>query len=176
MFKKPQNEKKTGKESKENITIFQVPPKLSRLESKDLLDYYWKYFDLQSHQRNLLCQFYVTLIIALIAAFMYVLKQQIIWAEYAALGLILLTVTIFGFMFHRSTKLRNAARALLERFEDECVPYGDNFKLFHTKEKASITYSKLFYAQLIIFGLACILVIVCISKGWLNTGLCSCQY
>ena len=138
---------------------------MSYISSKELLDYYWKYFDLQSQQRNLLCQFYITLIIALIAAFIYVLERKIVWAEYATLILLLLTIAIFALMFHRSTELRNVARKRLKTLEEKFIPYGDEFKLFYAEEKPKLfTYSCLFYTQLLIFEIAAISAIFCISK------------
>ena len=39
------------------------------MEKKDVLDYYWKYFDLHSRQRMQMINFYITVEVALIGGF-----------------------------------------------------------------------------------------------------------
>lgn len=173
MFKKLQSQKKSSKKITYNSQVIynsQESPNIdSNIDAKDLLDYYWKYFDLQSHQRNLLCQFYITLIIALFSAFMYTWEHRIIWAVYVVLILTIIIAIIFYFTFKRSTKLRNMARQYLANFERKYISDEKENPLSHeVKEKKFFSYTNLFIFQLFLFGFAALFAMYCIHKGWLK--------
>ena len=70
--------------------------KFTHIKHKDLLDYYWKYFELQSNQRNQIFAQYYTILTALSAGFITVYELEITWAK----RFILVSVIFISFVFH----------------------------------------------------------------------------
>lgn len=133
---------------------------------KELLDFYWKYFELQSNQRNHLCTVYFALISALISS--YVLIHSLDFGDsfllrFICLVMIASTAFIFYHMFKRSTILRNSARKsiidlqkilgvdFLPKEETDSLE-GDNQRPTHTN---LLQYQAL---GVIVFSVICFLV------------------
>lgn len=54
-----------------------------KMNDKELLDYYWKYFEMYSKQRMQIINFFISIEIVLIGGFFYLisLKQRMTWAD-----------------------------------------------------------------------------------------------
>ena len=139
---------------------------------KELFDYYWKYYELQSNQRNQLCTFYFTIMSALIAVFtaLYPDSKDYIWIICAAMSLIAL---FFGLMYHRTTTLRNHARKCLIEFEEEFfrgnsnTPMGKMEKIFDNEKKKINFHTICMYIQFAaVFGLS-LFFAFSIHYGWI---------
>lgn len=91
------------------------------ITAKDKLDFYWKYFELQSNQRNQTCQLYFTLLTALLGGLFAVVKVNMHWASLVVSITIAFYAIIFLFLFLRTTKLRNKCREYIAKLEDEYI-------------------------------------------------------
>lgn len=89
------------------------------INDKELLDYFWKYFELQSNQRNYTSALYVATITILLACIVASIELKITWALFLFLGFIIVTSIIFWILFNRTTKLRDKARNYLKQWEKD---------------------------------------------------------
>lgn len=139
------------------------------METKDLLDYFWKYFELQSTQRNQTIGLYYTLVTALIGGFIVVAKLHMVLAEDIVLGSIIFVTIVFGIMFMRTTTLRNKARKHLEKLE-ECE-ITENFRIISTLEGSSsegcklFTYTYMQILQFLLVGVVAIIALIGVHTG-----------
>lgn len=91
------------------------------ITAKDKLDFYWKYFELQSNQRNQTCQLYFTLLTALLGGLFVVVKVNMHWASLVISITIVFYAVIFLFLFLRTTTLRDECRGYIAKLEDEYI-------------------------------------------------------
>lgn len=82
-----------------------------------LFEHYWKYFNLQSSQRNQICLVYFPIQTLLITS--YFRSNDSKSYQLAVLTLIVLTGLAGGLLFLRTTKLRDHARNCLTRWEEQ---------------------------------------------------------
>lgn len=146
------------------------------MEKKDVLDYYWKYFDLHSRQRMQMISFYITVEVALIGGFFVLLSQEsrIIWAEYSVLFAIGFLSIVFWLIDRRTRDLIHVCEHCIEKFEEEqMTEYGDALKLMTASEKAlnekklRITYSTCFHIQFWAMGLFAVICMYALFKGYI---------
>ena len=90
--------------------------------SREYLDYYWKYYEMQSNQRIQVCSIYFTLISGLLGGYITVWKMEIHWAKLAVLILILFVALTFMVMFLRITKLRDEMREKIKAVDETILP------------------------------------------------------
>ena len=137
------------------------------LEKRDLLNYYWKYFELQSHQRNQTCVLYASLFTALIASFLVAVGRGMIWAQYLILILISAVSIIFIILFKRSTELRDKARTYLSEWEVMYMNDKDK-RLFDENEKNGtvlFTYTNILALYALLFSVVPLIVIFLMGFG-----------
>lgn len=146
------------------------------MEKKDVLDYYWKYFDLHSRQRMQMINFYITVEVALIGGFFVLLSQEnrIAWAEYSVLFAIGFLSIVFWLIDRRTRDLIHVCERCIEKFEEEqMTEYGDALKLMTASEKAldekelRITYSTCFRIQFWAMGLFAVICMYALFKGYI---------
>ena len=82
------------------------PEKKVEMDSKTLLDFYWKYFDLHSRQRMQMINFYITVVIVLYGGLFALLQleKRLAFAEYFVAGFMI----VISFCFHKLDR-RNSA-------------------------------------------------------------------
>lgn len=146
------------------------------MEKKDVLDYYWKYFDLHSRQRMQMINFYITVEVALIGGFFVLLNQKnrITWAEYCVLFAVGFLSVIFWLIDRRTRDLIHGCEHCMKKFEEEqMAQYGDELKLMTASEKIleekeiPITYSTCFHIQFLVMGLFAVGVMYALFKGYI---------
>lgn len=141
-------------------------------EYKDLLDYYWKYFELQATQRNQIIGLYYTLMIALVGGFITVAKLQSVWAKDIVLVSIIFVSIAFGVMFMRTTRLRKRARELFEKLEERCE-IEEDLRLISILEGTSSKGYKFFthtfvqMSQFMLIGIVAFITLIGVHTGTL---------
>lgn len=91
------------------------------MDKKDILEYYWKYFELHSRQRMQMISFYITVEVALIGGFFVLLtqKNRIAWAEYCVLFAIGFISIVFWMIDLRTRELIHLCEGCIEEFEEK---------------------------------------------------------
>lgn len=137
------------------------------MDKKDILEYYWKYFELHSRQRMQMINFYITVEIALVGGFFVLLtqKNRIAWAEYCVLFAIAFMSVIFWMIDLRTRDLIHLCEGCIEKFEEtQMSGYDDQLKLMTESRKQlevkefKNTYSVSFHIQFLavaVFALGC---------------------
>ena len=108
------------------------------MNEKDLLDYYWKYFELHSSQRMQLINFFITIEIVLIGGLFYLfsLATRMKWAEITTcIAVILIDITFMG-LDKRTKELihysEECMKSIEEKFPSE---YTGAFRIFQNAER-----------------------------------------
>lgn len=146
------------------------------METKDVLDFYWKYFDLHSRQRMQMMGFYITIEVALIGGFFVLLNQAdpVIWAEYCVLIAIGLMSVVFCLLDMRTRDLIHGCEECIEKFEKIYMAnYDDSFKLMTKSrkqlesKKLGITYSFCFHITFCAMGMFALVCTIALYKGYI---------
>lgn len=144
------------------------------MDDKDVLEYYWKYFEMHSRQRMQMINFYITVEVALIGGFFVLLtrKTRIAWAEYCVLFAIAFMSVIFWLIDLRTRDLIHLCEKCIEEFE-ETQMVGDQFKLMKRsrteleKKSCKITYSVSFHIQFLAMAVFAIGCAYALYKGYI---------
>lgn len=108
------------------------------MNDKELLDYYWKYFEMHSKQRMQIINFYISIEIVLIGGFFYLisLKQRMTWAEVITCIAIIVMDAVFWGLESRTRELihfsEECLKSIEEKFPDE---YSDAFRIIQNAER-----------------------------------------
>jgi len=108
------------------------------MSDKELLDYYWKYFEMHSKQRMQIINFYISIEIVLIGGFFYLLslKYRMMWAEVLTCIAIIMMDIVFWGLESRTKELihhsEECLKSIEEKFPDE---YSGAFKIIQNTER-----------------------------------------
>lgn len=141
------------------------------MKDEQLLDYYWKYFELHSNQRMQMVNFYITIEVVLIGALFALigLDNRMQWAEKTVSIAIAACSLTFYLLDARTKFLIKQSESCMKSIEDRFDgTYDEKFKLLNTidnKTKGVVlrnTYSRVFFFVYLVIGLFGLYTLFCI--------------
>lgn len=114
------------------------------MNEKDWYSTSWDYFALLSEQRMKMIEFFITIELALVAAFMTLvcLDQRLCWAEVTVSALISIVSIVFCGLDHRTKTMIHACEENMEKIEGR-ITKGPITKVNNYKSgRINITYTK----------------------------------
>ena len=108
------------------------------MSDKELLDYYWKYFEMHSKQRMQIINFYISIEIVLIGGFFYLLslKHRMMWAEVLTCIAIIMMDIVFWGLESRTKELIHYSEECLKSIEEKFPSaYSGAFKIIQNAER-----------------------------------------